>query len=229
MDRRHIHDTQLIERYLAGRLSAAEEQSFEEAYLADPRLLEESSSRSDCATVSRTSRAEQRAATRRARRLAVGSRLAALRHRRVVGRRGRARGRRRALLAEHGAQVRRGGAGRRECGARPVVSSLCAARATRTRSLRRLRRVDRAARSTPGFADYDSFSAALLRAGTDEALAAPGRPGRRRRVWSRSGWPVAPCPPGSYEIRLEGERTRFAGRRALDELSRTPLTVTPRP
>ena len=41
MDRQHIRDTDVIERYLQGTLSAAEEQAFEEAYLADPQLLEE--------------------------------------------------------------------------------------------------------------------------------------------------------------------------------------------
>ena len=38
MDRQYIRDTQVIERYLQGRLTAAEEQAFEEAYLADPEL-----------------------------------------------------------------------------------------------------------------------------------------------------------------------------------------------
>src|SRR5262245_23426824 len=41
MDRRQIRDEQVIERYLKGALTAAEEQEFEEAYLADPQLLEE--------------------------------------------------------------------------------------------------------------------------------------------------------------------------------------------
>jgi hypothetical protein len=41
MDRQYIRDHQVIERYLKGKLSAAEEQEFEEAYLADPKLLDE--------------------------------------------------------------------------------------------------------------------------------------------------------------------------------------------
>jgi hypothetical protein len=41
MDRQHIRDTLVIERYLQGKLSAAEEEQFEEAYLADPELLAE--------------------------------------------------------------------------------------------------------------------------------------------------------------------------------------------
>jgi hypothetical protein len=41
MDRQSIQDHQLIERYLQGKLSAPEEQAFEEAYLADSGLLDE--------------------------------------------------------------------------------------------------------------------------------------------------------------------------------------------
>ena len=41
MDRQYIHDHQVIERYLAGTLTADEEQAFEEAYLEDPVLLDE--------------------------------------------------------------------------------------------------------------------------------------------------------------------------------------------
>src|SRR5262245_36366151 len=41
MDRQHIRDSQVAERYLNGTLSPAEEQAFEEAYLADPQLEEE--------------------------------------------------------------------------------------------------------------------------------------------------------------------------------------------
>lgn len=41
MDRQYIHDNRVIERYLSGQLSAAEEQALEEAYLADPDLLAE--------------------------------------------------------------------------------------------------------------------------------------------------------------------------------------------
>ncbi len=41
MDRQHIRDTLVIERYLQGNLSAAEEERFEAAYLADPELLAE--------------------------------------------------------------------------------------------------------------------------------------------------------------------------------------------
>lgn len=41
MDRQYIQDHRVIERYLSGQLSAAEEQALEEAYLADPDLLAE--------------------------------------------------------------------------------------------------------------------------------------------------------------------------------------------
>ena len=41
MDRKNTQHAELVERYLQGRLSPEDEQAFEEAYLADPRLLEE--------------------------------------------------------------------------------------------------------------------------------------------------------------------------------------------
>src|SRR5258706_16090556 len=41
MARQHIRESEIIERYLQGKLGAAEEQAFEEAYLGDPELLAE--------------------------------------------------------------------------------------------------------------------------------------------------------------------------------------------
>jgi hypothetical protein len=41
MDRQYIHDHQVIERYLQGRLTPAEEEAFEELYLADRELVDE--------------------------------------------------------------------------------------------------------------------------------------------------------------------------------------------
>jgi hypothetical protein len=41
MDRQYIRDNQVIERYLAGALTAGEEQAFEEAYLGNAELLAE--------------------------------------------------------------------------------------------------------------------------------------------------------------------------------------------
>ena len=41
MDRHYIRDHQVIERYLKGKLCAAEEQNFEETYLGDQELLDE--------------------------------------------------------------------------------------------------------------------------------------------------------------------------------------------
>src|SRR5688572_28028059 len=41
MDRQYIRDHGVIERYLSGALTAAEEQAFEEAYLGDRELLDE--------------------------------------------------------------------------------------------------------------------------------------------------------------------------------------------
>src|SRR5688572_6448651 len=41
MDRQYISDNQVIERYLQGRLTADEENAFEEAYIVDPALFRE--------------------------------------------------------------------------------------------------------------------------------------------------------------------------------------------
>ena len=41
MDRQYISDNQVIERYLQGRLTADEENAFEEAYVCDPALFRE--------------------------------------------------------------------------------------------------------------------------------------------------------------------------------------------
>jgi hypothetical protein len=79
-----------------------------------------------------------------------------------------------------------------------------------------------------GFADYDVFSVALLRAGTREEL---------ERVDDLAategsvmfGLPGSALPAGSYEIRLDGAKRDWPAGRARDELSRTPLIVNPRP
>ncbi|HMB72778.1 MAG TPA: hypothetical protein VKQ06_04355 [Gammaproteobacteria bacterium] len=41
MNREHIQDQQVIERYLSGQLSADEEQAFEEYFMTDPEVLEQ--------------------------------------------------------------------------------------------------------------------------------------------------------------------------------------------
>jgi len=41
MDRQYIREHQVIERYLRGALTPDEEQAFEEAYIGDPKLLDE--------------------------------------------------------------------------------------------------------------------------------------------------------------------------------------------
>ncbi|MBN1240552.1 MAG: hypothetical protein JXB36_18765 [Gammaproteobacteria bacterium] len=41
MDRRHIEERQIAERYLQGKLRDEEERAFEEAYLGDPELLDD--------------------------------------------------------------------------------------------------------------------------------------------------------------------------------------------
>jgi hypothetical protein len=79
-----------------------------------------------------------------------------------------------------------------------------------------------------GFADYDLFSAALLRAGSeDEILRLDGMVASDGTV--AFGMPGSVLSPGRYEVRLEGGRRDWPAGRALDELSRTPLSIDPRP
>ena len=80
----------------------------------------------------------------------------------------------------------------------------------------------------PGFADYDVFGAALLRDGSDEELLRlDGMDASDGTV--AFGVPGSALPPGRYEVRLEGARRDWPAGRAPDELSRTRLTVNPRP
>jgi hypothetical protein len=79
-----------------------------------------------------------------------------------------------------------------------------------------------------GFADYDVFNAVLLRAGTLEELQrADGLTATDRSV--AFVLPGNALPAGEYEIRLEGGRRDWPAGRARDVLSRTPLSVNPRP
>jgi hypothetical protein len=227
MDRRQIHDAQLIERYLAGRLSPAEEQSLEEAYLADPALLEEiqlaermRSGFKDLATESapRPARAAGwRSIAASPRYGLAASFVAAVAFAAAGG------------LYLQNMELKSAGAGQSGASAARVLDLVTVRGAGGTNAVTApaanewtVLRLDTA------FADYDVFSAALLRAGTvDELVHVDGLAASDGLV--SFGLPGSALPVGSYEIRLAGGKRDWPTSRALDELSRTSLLVTPRP
>ncbi|HEX5047340.1 MAG TPA: hypothetical protein VFX89_09490 [Gammaproteobacteria bacterium] len=228
MDRQHIRDAQVVERYLSGTLTAAEEQAFEEAYLADPRLLEElevaerlraglkDSSAAGVAASPATPRARWRELVSSPRYGLAASlvAVAALASSTV-------------LLVQN--QSLRAGA------------PLAAQTHTRLLQLVSVRGADNpneiAAPAPgewtvllvdPGFGDYDVFTAVLVRAGGAELLRLDGlTPTYEGQL--ALGMPGGLLVPGRYEIRLSGGNRDWPATQKLDELGRTPLTVTARP
>lgn len=227
MDPTEIRGYDLIERYLQGRLSPEEEQAFEEAYLADPRLLEE---------------------VRLAERLRAGLRdLEASGVPRAAPKSGFlsfAGSPRYGLAASFVAAVAllaAGGLYLENVRLESAAGGFGTARYTRLLPLVQVRGAGEpnvvAAPAADewtvllldtGFADYERFNAALLRAGSGEVLL------RLDGIVARDGtvafgMPGSALAPGRYEVLLEGERLDAAGGRVTDELSRTPLTVDPSP
>jgi hypothetical protein len=218
-----IRHSEQIERYLSGRLTAAEEQAFEEAYLADPRLLE---------AVELTERLRLGFAD------AAAVQAAPPRPAARAGWLGLVSSPRYGIAASLVAAVALAAASvlfvqNQELG----TTGTNVARHTRVLSLVAVRGGAGNANeiSAPsagewtvlmldtGFAAYDSFNAALLRAGTNEELL------RLNGITASDGMVAfglsgSALPPGRYEIRLEGER-RDSAAGVSDELSRTPLTV----
>ena len=230
MDRQHIRDAEVIERYLKGTLSAAEEQAFEEAYLADPQLLEELEVAERLrAGFKDLSAADSvgRAAPRRARwlelasspRYAIAASVVALA----------------ALVSTTVLYVQnqglRGGIGQR----------LTAATQTRLLPLVSVRGADSPNEiAAPvrgewtvllldaGFGDYDTYRAVLTRRDGWEVLRLDGLTPTYEGLLA-IGVPGEMLSPGVYEVRLFGGRRDWPATRELDELTRTPLTVAERP
>jgi hypothetical protein len=232
MDRQYIRDAQIIERYLLGTLSAAEEQAFEEAYLADAELLDE---------------LEVAERLREGVRDLHGAGPAAPQQRRS-GWLATVASPRFGIAASVVAAAALVSAGALYLQNRVLQSSgptpLTAATHTRLLPLVSVRGADNAnvlVAPPPdewivllldaGFADYDRYRAMLVRRDrnaeqellrldgmtpTYEGLLAVGVPGRMLAV-------------GEYEIRLQAGRADWPIGRDLDELSRTSLRVTPRP
>jgi len=226
MDRKKIQDEQVVERYLAGKLSPEDEQAFKEAYLADPALLEEvklaERLREGLRGLPDSERRPNPAL--RPRWLAVaGSPRYGIAATLVAAA---------ALLASGVLYFQSSGPGARG------AATLAGASRTRVLPLVSVRGAGNPNTiSAPaadewtvllldaGLADYDRYRAVLGRAGGEEILRLDDlTPSFEGMV--ALGLPGRLLTPGSYEIRLEGGKRDWPAGRALDELSRTSLTVT---
>jgi hypothetical protein len=230
MDRQYIRDNGVIERYLQGRLGPAEEQAFEEAYLADPALLEELKLAehlregvrqvgvADRSTVPTPQRHWLGFAT--SPRYAMAASLVA-----AV-----------ALVTSSALYVQNQGL--RFAAGEPLV----AASAMRVLPLVSVRGAGEAnVIAAPsagewtvllldaGFTDYDRYRAALLRRSDGAELLRVDDLTPTYEGLLALGLPAHLLVPGEYEVRLEGGRRESPAPNTLDELSRTALTVTPQP
>jgi hypothetical protein len=230
MDRQHIHDTQVIERYLQGKLSAADEEAFEEAYMADPALLGELKLAERLREGFRGLPEEDRAlrSPPRARWLEIAS---SPRYGIAASLVAAA-----ALLSSGVMYLQDSGFGALGAGQFASASN------TRVLPLVTVRGAGNpnsiAAPSADewtvllldtGLGEYDRYRAVLTRAGGGEELLRLDGMTPTYEGMVALGFPGRLLPPGDYEIRLDGGKSDWPAARALDELSRTPLTVTPRP
>lgn len=228
MDRQHIRDAQVVERYLSGTLTAAEEQAFEEAYLADPQLLEElevaerlrAGLKESSAAGAAPSAAPPRARWRElvaSPRYGLAASLVAV-----------------AALASSAVLLVQN----RSLRAGPPAAAQTHTRLLQLVSVRGADNPNEIAAPAPGewtvllldpgFGDYDVFTAVLARAGGAEVLRLDGlTPAYEGQL--ALGMPGSLLAPGQYEVRLSGGKRAWPATQKLDELGRTPLTVTARP
>jgi hypothetical protein len=229
MDRQHIREHQVTERYLNGTLSPAEEKAFEEAYLADPELQEELELAENMRAAFKDFGAApsvERSAPKVARWLSfVSSPRYALAASLVAAA---------ALVSSAALYVQnqdlRGSAGQTFAAAGetrllPLVSVRGAANpneiAAPAPNELTVLLLD------PGFGDYDVYRAVLARRDGQEVLRRGGLTPTYEGLLAL-GVPGAMLSPGTYEIRLSGGRRDWPATRELDELSITPLTVAER-
>lgn len=218
----HAH---LIERYLQGRLSAAEEQAFEEAYLADPALLQEVQLAERLREGLKDASSEQPVSppAKRTWLDAVGSPRYGIAASVVAA----------AALATCVllySEIRG-----------PQAPTAAAASGVRLLPLVTVRGGGDAnvipaqtgdewtvLMLDAGFTDYDEYRAVLVRradSGEREIVRVDGlKPTYEGYV--ALGVPSRLLDPGDYEVRLQGARR---GSSAHEDLGRTPLTVAPQP
>jgi hypothetical protein len=241
MDRRQIRDEQVIERYLGGTLTAAEEQAFEEAYLADPELLEElelaerlraglkeAGVAGTAGGAGFTAGAAAAAAYRAGPRARWQALVASPRY---------------GLAASLVAFVALASTAALLVQNRSLGAGAPAAAQTHTRLLQlvSVRGADNPNQVAapapgewtvllldPGFGNYDAYRAVLARRDGAEVLRLDGlTPTYEDQL--ALGMPGDLLVPGDYEVRLSGRKRDWPATREPDELSRTPLTVAARP
>jgi hypothetical protein len=228
MDRNKIQQEQVIERYLAGKLSPEDEQALEEAYLADPALFEEiklaERLREGFRDLPESAHAPSPAPRPRWLELAGSPRYGIA-----------------ATIVAAAALVAAGALYLQDQGLGTGAVATVAHDAGRTRVLQLVSVRGEGNPNTiaapaagewtvllldAGFGDYDRYRAALAHAGGDEILRVDDMTPSYEGMIAL-GLPGRLLPPGRYEIRLEGGRRDWPSTQALEELSRTPLTVTP--
>ena len=228
MDRQYIRDAAVIERYLHGRLTPQEEEAFEEAYLADPALLEELELAEKLRDGLRELPQSEHGAApaRRPRWLELtGSPRYGLAASLLAGL---------AVLASASLylenQTLKGGAGAPPAAAGNMrLLPLVAVRGAGDANVIAAPRGDETTvlLLDAGFTDYDRYRAVLVRrsggASTELLRVDDLVPTYEGRL--ALGVPARMLAAGDYEVRLEGGRRDWPAERGLDELSRTPLTV----
>jgi|SRR5688572_20306518 hypothetical protein len=227
MDRQHIRDAQLIERYLNGTLSAAEEQAFEEAYLADPELLEElevaERLRAGLRDLNAADSAERAAPRARWLDLASSPRFGIAASLVAVA----------ALASATVLYVQNQGL--RDGSTFTVATQTRLLPLVSVRGAANPNEIAAPARGEwtvllldAGFGDYDTYRAVLARRDGAEVLRLDGLTPTYEGLLAL-GMSGDVLSPGDYEVRLFGGRRDWPATRELDELTRTPLTVAERP
>lgn len=232
MDRQHIREAQVIERYLQSKLSPAEEQAFEEAYLGDPDLLAELEAAERLRDGLKDIHAAEHVvpAPRRSGWLALAASprfgIAAS----VVAAA--------ALVASGLLFVQNRSLHDSARGPLAAASSMRLLPLVSVRGAGDANVIGAPAAGEwavllldPGFADYDRYRAVLVRVegGAEREIL---RLDDMTPTYERQlafGLPGGLLAPGDYAIRLAGGRREWPAGHALDELSRTPLTVTALP
>jgi hypothetical protein len=224
MERQHIRDTLVIERYLQGKLSAAEEERFEEAYLADPELLAELKLAERLREGFKELPLDTSAPAPRARWLdfatspqygIAASLVAAV-----------------ALVASGVLYLQGPGSGPESftAASRTRVVPLVAVRGGGNPNTIAAPAADEWTVFTvdTGLGDYDRYRVALVRADGREVVSFAGMtPSGDGTV--ALGFPGNSLAAGDFEVRLAGRKLDWAAERRDDELSRTPLTIAPPP
>jgi hypothetical protein len=231
MDRQHIRDSGVIERYLRGRLSPAEEEAFEEAYLGDPELLQELEVAQRLRDGLRELHGADQPARRRPRwlelmatpRFGIAASVLAAAALFSSG-----------LLYVQNRGLQSGSSPAPRIGASTRLLPLVSVRGGGTPNVIEAPHEDdwTVLLIDAGYSDYDRYRAVLVRrdvnAAAQELLRLDGMTPTYEGFLAL-GVPGRLLAAGEYEIRLAGGRHDWPADRALDELGRTGLTVTARP